>query len=53
MLSKSVLLVDDIMTTGNTIDECSRVLKAAGAKAVVGAVIATGRVLPLKNSREV
>lgn len=50
---KTVLLVDDIMTTGNTIDECSRVLKAAGAKAVVGAVIATGRVLPLKNSREV
>jgi competence protein ComFC len=50
---KVVLLVDDIMTTGNTIDECSRILKAAGAKAVVGAVIATGRVLPLKNSREV
>lgn len=40
---KSVLLVDDIMTTGYTIDECSRALKDAGAKKVVAAVIASGR----------
>jgi len=40
---RSILLVDDIFTTGSTLDECSRVLKAAGARMVVGAVIASGR----------
>lgn len=40
---KSILLVDDILTTGNTINECSRVLKEAGAKFVMAAVIATGQ----------
>lgn len=40
---KKVLLVDDILTTGSTLNECSRVLKEAGARMVVGAVIATGR----------
>ncbi|MDE6200937.1 MAG: ComF family protein [Clostridiales bacterium] len=29
-----VILVDDVMTTGSTADECSRVLKRAGAKVV-------------------
>jgi competence protein ComFC len=28
------LLVDDVFTTGSTVDECSRVLKKAGAKSV-------------------
>jgi competence protein ComFC len=40
---KSILLVDDILTTGFTLEECSRVLKAAGAVRVTGAVVATGR----------
>jgi ComF family protein len=31
---KSVLLIDDVFTTGATVRECSRVLKAAGAKRV-------------------
>lgn len=31
---KVVLLVDDVFTTGSTIEECSRVLKQAGAKEV-------------------
>ena len=40
---KSVLLVDDILTTGSTINECCRILKAAGVRAVHAAVIASGR----------
>lgn len=37
---KSVLLVDDVMTTGATIQECSHVLKRAGAKQVFVATLA-------------
>jgi len=37
----TVLLVDDIMTTGATINECVRALKRSGAKAVYAATFAT------------
>ncbi len=37
---KSVLLVDDILTTGATASECARVLKRAGARRVKVAVVA-------------
>lgn len=40
---KAVLLVDDILTTGSTLDECARVLKQAGAIKVTAIVVATGR----------
>lgn len=40
---KTVLLVDDILTTGFTMDECARMLKKAGAKTVIAAAVATGR----------
>jgi len=39
----SVLLVDDIMTTGSTLNECAKVLKDRGAARVTAAVIASGR----------
>lgn len=38
-----ILLVDDILTTGNTMNECSKALKKHGAKKVYGIVIASGR----------
>jgi len=40
---KSILLVDDILTTGNTLDECSKVLKEAGARSICAAVIAVSK----------
>jgi competence protein ComFC len=39
-----VLLVDDVMTTGATLDSCARALKKAGAASVVGLTVA--RVVP-------
>ena len=31
---KNIVLLDDIYTTGNTVNECSKVLKQAGAKEI-------------------
>ncbi len=36
---KSILLVDDIVTTGSTINECAKILKNAGAKEVSAIVL--------------
>jgi predicted amidophosphoribosyltransferase len=36
------VLVDDVMTTGATVNECARVLKAAGAAAVMVVTVARG-----------
>ena len=37
--NKKILLVDDVFTTGSTMEEAARILKAAGAKEIVGVVI--------------
>ena len=37
---KTVLLIDDIYTTGATVDECARVLKESGAKKVLVITVA-------------
>ena len=38
--NKTILLIDDIATTGSTIFECAKILKEAGAKEVFALVIA-------------
>ncbi|HOQ02143.1 MAG TPA: ComF family protein [Acetivibrio clariflavus] len=40
---KSILIVDDIFTTGSTLNECCRILKDAGARRITAIVVATGR----------
>lgn len=37
---KSIWLIDDVTTTGTTMEECAKVLKKAGAKKVFGIVLA-------------
>ena len=40
IVNKKVILFDDIFTTGNTVNECSKVIKMAGAKEVAILTIA-------------
>ena len=42
LAGKTALLVDDVMTTGATLDECSRALLAAGAREVRCITLARG-----------
>ncbi len=40
--NKTVILVDDVSTTGSTLDSCAKVLKQAGVAKVIGLVVAKG-----------
>jgi ComF family protein len=38
--NKNILLLDDVYTTGSTMEECARILKQAGAKEIWGITVA-------------
>lgn len=40
--NKEILLIDDIITTGNTMEECAKVLKEAGVKNIYGLALTSG-----------
>ena len=41
--NKKILLVDDVYTTGSTMEEAARVLKEAGAKEIIGLAVARAK----------
>lgn len=46
VMGKTVLVVDDVLTTGATMNECSKALKRAGARNVYGLTVAATRIDP-------
>ena len=50
LAGESIILVDDIITSGATMAECARILREAGAKEIIGVALAkTVRLRPVDN----
>lgn len=52
IVGKNILLIDDIFTTGSTVNECCRVLKASGANVVIVGVVAKAEIHNMNDSRQ-
>jgi len=53
LIGKSVLIVDDVITTGATLNECAKILKQAGCRKVDVIALATPTdILQLSNESE-
>lgn len=42
IIPQRIILIDDVITTGSTLNECARMLRLAGAKEIIAAVLAKG-----------
>jgi predicted amidophosphoribosyltransferase len=43
ILPKTVIIIDDIISTGSTLDACAKILKSAGVERVYGVCIASNQ----------
>lgn len=44
-VSKNIILVDDVFTTGSTMRECAKILKQSGAKRITALTLARGQII--------
>lgn len=50
--AQNVLIIDDVVTTGSTLNACAEALKKAGAKQIYGLTLAKAGLMPIEYKRE-